>query len=162
MVICTLNSQVVLTTWIITIIAWQNRYIHHSLLHDFTADHAPYDPRQPPRHHIPHEPQAPEVGELTITASAPDAKYGDYLDLHCRSNEQGVVVTWTKVNDRLADNVQIHGAYLRFVSLRTDNNGVYRCETRGQSGYYYKDYVVDVIGKYSTCNNRLNCKFRKV
>ncbi|KAK9737087.1 Laminin EGF domain [Popillia japonica] len=93
----------------------------------------------------PSQPSHPVAPELTISPSSYDVKYGDFLDLHCRSNEPGVILTWSKLNGRFADNIQSVGGVLRFVSITTENNGVYRCETRGASGYYYKDYTVEII-----------------
>lgn len=86
------------------------------------------------------------IPELSITPTAYDVKYGDHLDLQCRSNEPGVILTWSKVNDRFSDNVANYAGLLRFTSLTTENNGVYRCETKGPSGIYHRDYTIDIIG----------------
>lgn len=84
---------------------------------------------------------------LEIQSSAPVSHVGDTLDLHCRSTEPGVITTWSKVNEVFAPNIQSVGGTLRISSIRPENGGVYRCEARGYSGIYHKDYTVDILGK---------------
>ncbi|KAF5283747.1 hypothetical protein FQR65_LT02641 [Abscondita terminalis] len=85
------------------------------------------------------------VPELSIQPSSPICRLGETVDLYCRSTESGVVTTWTKVGGRFEDNIQTSGGTLRISSARYENAGTYRCETRGQSGLYHKDYVFEVV-----------------
>lgn len=96
----------------------------------------------------PGETPSAETPEVDIQASSPSTHVGDTVDLHCRSNEPGAITTWTKLSGRLEANVQANGGNLRINSAVHENAGVYRCEARGYQGVYYKDYNLEVIGKY--------------
>ncbi|XP_031342212.1 basement membrane-specific heparan sulfate proteoglycan core protein isoform X8 [Photinus pyralis] len=82
---------------------------------------------------------------LDIQSSSPTCRIGDTVDLYCRSNEPGVITSWSKVNGRFEDNIQTSGGTLRFSSAIRENAGTYRCEARGSQGVYSKDYVFEVI-----------------
>lgn len=102
------------------------------------------------------EAQKPSKPELDIHASTPTPRSGDNVEIYCRSNEPGVIVIWTKLNGRKADNVKINGGQLTFHSIRPENNGVYRCEARGYEGFYHKDHFIDVSDDMN--NDNVNTK----
>ncbi|KAK4879912.1 hypothetical protein RN001_008058 [Aquatica leii] len=85
------------------------------------------------------------VPELDIQPSSPICRLGETVDLYCRSNEQGVITTWSKVAGRFEDNIQTSGGTLRVSSARQENSGTYRCEAKGHHGVYHKDYILEVI-----------------
>ena len=87
------------------------------------------------------------IPELKISQSTPIIRIGETVTLMCDSNEPSAVLSWTKDRSHLADNIQTSGGILRVNSVRYDNIGIYKCEARGQSGYYSRDYSLDVSGK---------------
>lgn len=88
--------------------------------------------------------------EPTLYISPPEGEHrpGENIDINCQSNERGVITSWSRPSSRLPNNAQNVGGTLRFINLRPDNAGYYRCEATGSRGVYHKDYNLQVIGKY--------------
>ncbi|XP_017768750.1 PREDICTED: basement membrane-specific heparan sulfate proteoglycan core protein-like isoform X5 [Nicrophorus vespilloides] len=87
----------------------------------------------------------PNNPTLDIQPSTQSPRVGENIELFCRSNEPGVITTWTKVTGRMAPNVVMESGTLKFYSLKKENAGLYRCEARGYNGLYHKDFNINVI-----------------
>ncbi|XP_071052422.1 basement membrane-specific heparan sulfate proteoglycan core protein isoform X15 [Onthophagus taurus] len=100
----------------------------------------------------------PANPELIIQSTIENPKEGDSMDVYCRTHESGVSTSWSKVNSQLDDNTQTSGSTLRFTNLNPANSGIYRCEARGYSGPYSKDYVLDIQDSYKEGKSPMDIK----
>ncbi|XP_075540320.1 terribly reduced optic lobes isoform X24 [Dermacentor variabilis] len=84
---------------------------------------------------------------VRIRANKEVVHMGDSLDLHCVVTGDGAAsVKWTKLaaDDRFAENVRVHGAFLSVNGVRPENGGVYRCSIDSPAGTLNDDYVLAI------------------
>ncbi|XP_021927336.1 basement membrane-specific heparan sulfate proteoglycan core protein isoform X6 [Zootermopsis nevadensis] len=82
---------------------------------------------------------------LRIDASQDVIRVGDTVDVQCSaSGDPSVTFLWTKVGERIENNVQVSGNLLRITDVRPSNGGVYRCTARTSTGSYDEDYVLGI------------------
>lgn len=51
--------------------------------------------------------------DIKIEASQERIALGDTVDLQCKSSTPGAAITWSKVDDDLANNIQVQAGFLR-------------------------------------------------
>jgi hypothetical protein len=52
--------------------------------------------------------------DIKIEASQDRVALGDTVDLQCKSSSPGAAITWSKVDDDLANNIQVQAGFLRY------------------------------------------------
>lgn len=88
---------------------------------------------------------------LNIEPSTSDFQIGSTVDLRCTGANPGSTITWIKNRGDvpLPSNCQASGPILRIHGLRSDNDGMYTCQTSDSSGNYNVDFVLRTPGKFS-------------
>jgi len=80
---------------------------------------------------------------VMIEPSLPRPYLGGSLDISCKVDgvdQESVNLSWTKVGSEMPDNVRTRGNLIRFVELRMENMGLYRCKADTSLGIFYSDY----------------------
>nr|CAD7195790.1 unnamed protein product [Timema douglasi] len=82
---------------------------------------------------------------LRIEPSQEIIQIGDNVDVRCSaSSDTRIAYSWSKVGERLGNNVQVIDNLLRVSDVRPSNGGVYRCTARTRQGSYTEDYVLAI------------------
>ncbi|XP_059491072.1 basement membrane-specific heparan sulfate proteoglycan core protein isoform X8 [Neocloeon triangulifer] len=91
----------------------------------------------------------PREETIKIEASQDRINLGDTVDLQCKSTVPGSAVSWSKVGDDLANNIQVQGGFLRINNVRSTNGGLYRCNVRTPTGVQSREYSLAIVGSTS-------------
>ncbi|XP_065349473.1 basement membrane-specific heparan sulfate proteoglycan core protein isoform X6 [Cloeon dipterum] len=91
-------------------------------------------------------PLRPSTEEITIDSSQERINLGDTIDLQCKSTAPGSAISWSKVDDDLANNIQVQGGFLRINNVRSTNGGLYRCTVLTPNGKLTRDYSLALTG----------------
>ncbi|CAB3365823.1 Hypothetical predicted protein [Cloeon dipterum] len=90
--------------------------------------------------------ESPRNEEITIDSSQERINLGDTIDLQCKSTAPGSAISWSKVDDDLANNIQVQGGFLRINNVRSTNGGLYRCTVLTPNGKLTRDYSLALTG----------------
>ncbi|XP_050052982.1 basement membrane-specific heparan sulfate proteoglycan core protein-like isoform X1 [Aphis gossypii] len=87
---------------------------------------------------------------LYIKPSQGTVYIGDILELECiwtsdTSSSEYSEITWAKVNDDMENNVENQGSFIKFIDVKPENSGTYRCTKRDKNNNIItEDYELTV------------------